>query len=97
MKSAEEIAMEKMRARLTKKFHEACADYGLIADGAEMTTNSLYYGRSVRLVCVQSVPTSIGDIQSSNIPCIKVLHNGKILINQNGEMYDVTGKKVSAL
>ena len=33
MKSAEEIAMEKMRARLTKKFHKACADYGLIADG----------------------------------------------------------------
>lgn len=66
------------------------------ADGAEMTTNSLYYGRSVRLVNVQSVPTSIGDIQSSHIPCIKVLHNGKILINQNGEMYDVSGKKVSA-
>ena len=25
--------MEKMRARLTKRFHKACADYGLIADG----------------------------------------------------------------
>ena len=25
--------MEKMRARLTRRFHQACADYGLIADG----------------------------------------------------------------
>ena len=32
-KTPEEIALEKLRARLTKKFHKACADYGLIADG----------------------------------------------------------------
>jgi tRNA(Ile)-lysidine synthase TilS/MesJ len=32
-KTPEEIAFEKFRARLTKKFHKACADYGLIADG----------------------------------------------------------------
>ncbi len=33
MKSEEQIALEKQQARLTKKFHKACADYGLIADG----------------------------------------------------------------
>ena len=32
-KTPEQIALEKQRARLTKKFHQACADYGLIADG----------------------------------------------------------------
>ena len=33
VKTAEQIEMEKMRARLTKRFHKACADYGLIEDG----------------------------------------------------------------
>ena len=33
VKTAEEIALAKLRARLTKRFHKACADYGLIADG----------------------------------------------------------------
>jgi tRNA(Ile)-lysidine synthase TilS/MesJ len=33
VKSEEQIALEKQQARLTKKFHKACADYGLIADG----------------------------------------------------------------
>ncbi|MCR5049777.1 MAG: tRNA 2-thiocytidine biosynthesis TtcA family protein [Paludibacteraceae bacterium] len=32
-KTAEQIETEKLRARLTKRFHKACADYGLIADG----------------------------------------------------------------
>lgn len=32
-RSAEEIALIKLRKRLTKRFHQACADYGLIADG----------------------------------------------------------------
>jgi tRNA(Ile)-lysidine synthetase-like protein len=32
-KTPEEIALEKLRIRLTKRFHKACADYGLIADG----------------------------------------------------------------
>ena len=32
-KTAEQIALEKQRAKLTKRFHKACADYGLIADG----------------------------------------------------------------
>ena len=32
-KTSEEIALAKLRARLTKRFHKACADYGLIADG----------------------------------------------------------------
>ena len=32
-KTPEEIALQKLRARLTKRFHKACADYGLIADG----------------------------------------------------------------
>jgi tRNA(Ile)-lysidine synthetase-like protein len=32
-KTPEEIALEKLRTRLTKRFHKACADYGLIADG----------------------------------------------------------------
>ena len=29
----EQIALEKQLARITKRFHEACANYGLIADG----------------------------------------------------------------
>lgn len=33
MKTAEQIALEKQRERLTKRFHKACADYGLLADG----------------------------------------------------------------
>ena len=33
VKTAEQIELEKMRARLTKRFHKACAEYGLIADG----------------------------------------------------------------
>ena len=33
MKTLEQIALEKLRLRLTKRFHKACADYGLIADG----------------------------------------------------------------
>ena len=33
MKTLEQIALEKQRERLTKRFHKACADYGLIADG----------------------------------------------------------------
>ena len=33
MKTPEQIALDKQRERLTKKFHKACADYGLIADG----------------------------------------------------------------
>lgn len=32
-KTPEQIALEKQRDRLTKRFHKACADYGLIADG----------------------------------------------------------------
>ena len=32
-KTPEEIALGKLRTRLTKRFHKACADYGLIADG----------------------------------------------------------------
>lgn len=32
-KSPEQIALDKQRERLTKRFHKACADYGLIADG----------------------------------------------------------------
>ena len=32
-KRPEEIAMDKQRDRLTKRFHKACAEYGLIADG----------------------------------------------------------------
>ena len=33
MKTPEQIALEKQRERITKRFHKACADYGLIADG----------------------------------------------------------------
>ena len=33
MKSVEQIALDRQRDKLTKKFHKACADYGLIADG----------------------------------------------------------------
>ena len=33
IKTPEQIALEKLQARLTKRFHKACADYGLIADG----------------------------------------------------------------
>ena len=32
-KTPEQIETEKLRERLTKRFHKACADYGLIADG----------------------------------------------------------------
>ena len=32
-RSPEEIALQTLRTRLTKRFHKACADYGLIADG----------------------------------------------------------------
>ena len=32
-KTPEQIAEERLRAKLTKRFHKACADYGLIADG----------------------------------------------------------------
>lgn len=32
-KTPEQIALEKQRERLTKRFHKACADYSLIADG----------------------------------------------------------------
>lgn len=33
MKTPAQIALEKQRERLTKRFHKACADYQLIADG----------------------------------------------------------------
>ena len=32
-KTPEEIELVRLRSRLTKRFHKACADYGLIADG----------------------------------------------------------------
>ena len=32
-RSPEEIELIRLRSRLTKRFHKACADYGLIADG----------------------------------------------------------------
>lgn len=32
-RTPEEIELIRLRARLTKRFHKACADYGLIADG----------------------------------------------------------------
>ena len=32
-KTEQQIALDKQRDRLTKRFHKACADYGLIADG----------------------------------------------------------------
>ena len=32
-KTPEQIELEKLQSRLTKRFHKACADYGLIADG----------------------------------------------------------------
>ena len=32
-KTPEQIAIERQQARLTKRFHQACADYNLIADG----------------------------------------------------------------
>ena len=31
--SAEQIAQRRLQSKLTKRFHKACADYGLIADG----------------------------------------------------------------
>ena len=33
MKTPEQIALDKQLERLTRRFHKACADYGLIADG----------------------------------------------------------------
>ena len=33
VKTPEQIEREKLQSRLTKRFHKACADYGLIADG----------------------------------------------------------------
>ena len=33
VKTPQEIALGKLHAKLTKRFHKACADYGLIADG----------------------------------------------------------------
>ena len=33
MKTPEQIALEHQRERLTRRFHKACADYNLIADG----------------------------------------------------------------
>jgi len=33
VKGERDIALERQREKLTKKFHKACADYGLIADG----------------------------------------------------------------
>ena len=33
VKTPEQIEEERLRAKLTKRFHKACADYGLIADG----------------------------------------------------------------
>lgn len=33
IKTPEQIELAKLQARLTKRFHKACADYGLIADG----------------------------------------------------------------
>lgn len=33
MKTPEQIALDKQLDRLTRRFHKACADYGLIADG----------------------------------------------------------------
>lgn len=33
MKTPEQIALEKQRERLTRRFHKACADYGLLEDG----------------------------------------------------------------
>ena len=33
VKTPEQIELEKLRARLTRRFHKACADYQLIADG----------------------------------------------------------------
>ena len=33
LKTPEQIALDRMRAKLTKRFHKACADYGLIEDG----------------------------------------------------------------
>ena len=32
-KTPEEIELERLRAKLTRRFHKACADYGLIEDG----------------------------------------------------------------
>ena len=32
-KTPEQIELSKLQAKLTKRFHKACADYGLIADG----------------------------------------------------------------
>ena len=32
-KTPEQIELDKLQSRLTKRFHKACADYGLIADG----------------------------------------------------------------
>ena len=32
-KTPEQIELSKLQARLTKRFHKACADYGMIADG----------------------------------------------------------------
>lgn len=32
-KTPEQIELEKLQSRLTKRFHKACADYGLITDG----------------------------------------------------------------
>ena len=33
MKTPQEIALQQLRSRLTKRFHKACADYHLIEDG----------------------------------------------------------------
>ena len=41
-----------------------------------------------------NVPTGVDNVQSDNVPCIKVLRDGVLYIIHNGTMYNVQGQLI---
>ena len=46
------------------------------------------------IVKCNELPTGVEDVQSDNIPCTKVLRNGRILILRDGKSFNVLGIRV---
>jgi hypothetical protein len=60
------------------------------------TTGSCAVPRNTysRIVIQQNTPTDIETIQPSEVGVQKIIRDGQIVIIRNGELYDVTGKKL---
>lgn len=70
----------------------SCIDF--IKEKQNKTKHARYYGFSVRPVYVPSEPTALPTI-NANVNANKFFHNGQLIIERNGKMYNATGAQLN--